>query len=314
MTTRHRLLERAVAVALLALGTTLAAPARAAPTKGGPTPGEKLFREGREAMDRKELAVACAKFADSYALEGVVTSLLNEADCEEKRGRLATSLRLWQDGRTKADDASTRAFVDGRVAALSPRVPKLVVHAGPGSGGASVTIDGVALTLDAPLAVDPGDHVIEARSKGGVGDTRRILVDEGKSVEVTVLAEPATLATDGASSEHEDATSRGRARPNRSARLRTAGWVVGAVGVAGLATFGVTGAMVLADHEDCPDFRCSSDKRPQALLGVNGVALGVGVLGVGVAIPLLVVGYGQKSSPVVALEPMIGGAGLRGVF
>lgn len=291
------------------------------PAKGAaPTPGEKLFREGREAMDRKELAVACAKFRESYELEHVVTSLLNEADCEEKRGRLATSYRLWQEGRSKADDDATKSFTDGRVKALAPRVPTLkVLVASAKAKNAVVSLDGVAMAAGESVPVDPGDHVLEARAPGFEPETRRISVAEGKSSEETMLATPVASATIGEVEPSNEPGPSAPAKSSKGSKLKTAGFIVGGVGVVGIATFGVTGAMILAKKGDksCPNFECKSSERPQALLGINAVALGLGVVGIGVAIPLLVVGS-QKDAPATSLVvgPTFDGAGasLRGSF
>jgi hypothetical protein len=251
-----------------------------------PTPGEKLFREGRDAMDRKELALACAKFAESYKLEHVLTSLLNQADCEEKRGRLATSLALWQTGVQKADD-TTKPYAQKRAAALLPRVPNLTVHVGAKTlKEVVVTIDGGPIGLDSPQPIDPGDHVLDAKASGTPPETDKVTLEEGTNREITVLAN-APSAPDVAPvvTPHTDLRSNAKAN-----RMKVAGYAVGAVGLAGLGVFAVTGIVVLADHGSCPHFTCSKDQRPNALLGVNVVGLAVGVVGVAVGIPLVVIG------------------------
>lgn len=293
--------------------------AEAQPAKAAPTEGERLFREGREAMDRKELALACTKFAESYAKEQVVTSLLNEADCEEKRGRLATSLGLWRAGLSRADDAATKSFVEGRVRALLPRVPTLVVRLGH-VAGAAVTFDGGAIATEAPVPVDPGDHVLEARASGVEPETRRVSVEEGKRVEVKLFESPlATSAASGSAAPAGDgasAAAQEASRKARAARLKTTGYVFGGLGLAGLATFGITGAIVLTHHESCPKFTCTTDKRPNELLGANAFALGLGVVGLAVGIPLVVVGSkeGAPSKAALFVEPTLGGASIRGSF
>ena len=68
-------------VALIALaGTAVAGPA-----------AEKLFQDGRTALAAGKLDEACDAFHGSENLEPRVGTLLNVADCEERRGRIATA-------------------------------------------------------------------------------------------------------------------------------------------------------------------------------------------------------------------------------
>src|SRR5262245_3996541 len=56
----------------------------------------RLFEDGQKAMAAQDFATACASFEESYKISGVPGALLNWADCEESRNRLATALGLWQ--------------------------------------------------------------------------------------------------------------------------------------------------------------------------------------------------------------------------
>src|SRR5688572_15982089 len=62
------------------------------------TRARDLFTEGRDAMNRGDYAIACAKFEESMRLFRRASMLLNLGACNEKLGKLATSLRYWQEG------------------------------------------------------------------------------------------------------------------------------------------------------------------------------------------------------------------------
>ncbi|MCX5744194.1 MAG: hypothetical protein NT062_17020, partial [Proteobacteria bacterium] len=55
-------------------------------------PAEKLFREGRDLMNRGKFTEACLHFAQSLAIADEVGPRMNLALCEEKRGHLLAAL------------------------------------------------------------------------------------------------------------------------------------------------------------------------------------------------------------------------------
>jgi len=65
-----------------------------------------LFDEGRAALQRGDLAVACSKFQESNRLDPAVGTAFNLANCEEQRGRTSTAWALFREvaARMKPDD------------------------------------------------------------------------------------------------------------------------------------------------------------------------------------------------------------------
>lgn len=72
--------------------STLAGPAAA---QSAATQADALFKQGRAQMAAGNLEAACTAFDSSQQLDPAVTTLLNLADCREKRGQLATAWGLF---------------------------------------------------------------------------------------------------------------------------------------------------------------------------------------------------------------------------
>lgn len=142
---------------------------------------EALFVEGRAALDAGRLDEACAKLESSQRLEPAAGTLLNLADCEERRGRVATAWEGWRhalDLLPPNDDR--RPLAEQRAKALEKRLPRIGVKIEP---GARVLRDGTELpsaSLETPLPVDPGPHEITV-VRGERRESHKVLVAEGES-------------------------------------------------------------------------------------------------------------------------------------
>ena len=260
---------------------------------------EGLFRDARTSFEAGDFRQACPKFAESLRLDFAVGTLLNLALCEEQIGAIASAWVHYSEvaDRVPADDGRHRIAAE-RVAYLDPIVPRLSVSlASPYAPPSThVTRDGVDLeapSLGVALPVEVGDHVIVVTSPGH--DERRwtVHVARGDHQAITVA-------------------------PGGSSTLRTAGWVVGGVGVASLAVgsyFGVTALSKRSESDaNCNAGICQSAAGTQAYddarasARVADIALGVGIAAVAVAVYLVVVkSHGDSSSS--SLRATAGGLG-----
>src|SRR5882672_2555090 len=57
---------------------------------------DALFQEGQAALERGDLDIACPKLRESDRLDPANGTKLNLADCEEKRGHLASAWELYR--------------------------------------------------------------------------------------------------------------------------------------------------------------------------------------------------------------------------
>ncbi|NUQ79389.1 MAG: hypothetical protein HUU21_38250 [Polyangiaceae bacterium] len=263
-------------------------PALGQPSEG--TRAEMIFREGREAASKGDMEKACAKFEESVALARAPGPVLNLADCEERRGRLVLAARRWAEGLELLAPQDERvAFAKERAAALDKRLPRLrvSVELGPEvqSGAAiSISIDGVEVPAEEASKarpIDPGEHeiVVTAGEKAG---RAKLKIAEGERREVTVKVTGGEMPA---------------APEKASSPLRTAGFVAGGVGLAGLAVFGVTGGLMASHHAAVSD-HCDANKRcdaegldaaesGKALVPINTAALIIGMTGVAAGVTLI---------------------------
>jgi hypothetical protein len=223
---------------------------------GDAAAAEVLFREGRTAADAGDFAIACKKFHESHRLDPAPGTLLNIADCEERLGRLATAWTAYRAVVQKlpANDSRHELALE-RAQALEPRLPRLAIALAPGApAGTEVRRDGVELksaSLDTPLPVDPGEHVIEVTAPGRALQRYELKLAEAERVRRVV--EPGAEIDEGGPGGVVDSRS-------GSSGGRTLGYALGGVGVLGIAAGTVTALLVL-DRKSTVDDNCDADKR-----------------------------------------------------
>ncbi|MDC3958037.1 hypothetical protein [Polyangium jinanense] len=302
---------------------------------------QQLFVEGRKAIEAGDKATGCAKMRESMGLFAVANTLFNVAQCDEGEGKIAGALEHWERGLALIDAKDPRAKVaKERINALSPRVPRLRIVVPPGQPVSAVVLDGTELsptTLSAPLYVEPGSHTIVVRAEGRPDRKHELTLAEKERTEF--VATPAAPGPSGSSSANvvptatASATGGGTPPPPSSFR-RTAGFIVGGVGVAGLIAAGVTGGVIMSKasgFDACKKTRddggsCTIEQADvdtyNNLLVPNAVAWGVGIAGVGVGLVLVLTAPSSKEGeagkasfvPVPIVVPGGGGMGLSGRF
>jgi serine/threonine-protein kinase len=236
---------------------------------------QALFDQARQLMADGKYAEACPKLVESQRLDPGAGTLLNLGQCYEKNGQTASAWVTFKDAAAAAElkhraDWSARARE--RATALEPLLSKLTIDvpADERAIGIQVRRDGVEVGMaewGAPIPIDPGDHAIEASAPakkrwtttahvGPKADQTHVAVplleDEPAPspavVPVAPVAPPAPV-TAPVQSVSEPPTSDGSSQ-------RTAGLVVGAVGIAGVALGSVFGIVALGKNSDsktlCP--------------------------------------------------------------
>ncbi|MDC0745374.1 hypothetical protein [Polyangium mundeleinium] len=338
---------------LLQTTTFVAAPLLAALVFGGvahadekddKARAQKLFIDGRKAIEVGDKANGCAKMRESMGLFAVANTLFNVAQCDEGEGKIAAALEHWERGLALIEAQDPRAKVaKERINALAPRVPRLRIVVPLGQPVSAVVVDGTEFApsaLSAPLHVEPGAHVIVVRAEGRPDRKHELTLAEKERTEFVATPAapgappPAVVPTATASATTSEVVPP-PPPPSSSNFRRTAGFIVGGVGVAGLIAAGVTGG-VLASRDATIDGQCKdagNDKKTCSqgamdlingsgpLFVANGIAWGVGVVGVGVGLALVFTapsGKAKDEAQSTAIVPFFvpggGGASISGRF
>jgi len=257
----------AVRSAVFAL--TLAAFAlRSAPALAGDeAAAEALFLEAKKLAAAGKLAEACPKFAESNRLDRGAGTLIHLADCYEKNNQSASAWATFKDAASAAQAlgrADWQKLATQRAAALEPKLAKLTIKVQEPVEKIEVTRDGAPTSQASwgtPIPVDVGTHTVQATAPTHKPFKTVIKVaKDGDRIEVVVpkldAAPPATAAAKpaGPAAAPPPPVVHGG---DEGAGQRTVGFIVGGVGVAGIAVGAVTGLVAMGKNSDskqaCPN-------------------------------------------------------------
>ena len=286
------------------------------------------FRQGLSLEAAGDWAAALAKFQEVGKVKLTPQVRFHAARCNEQLGRLNEALGEYRLAEYEAGQQGLKeaAEISQARQALESRVPKLVIKRGEGAEAARVELDGVELgeaQIGQPVSVDPGPHTIVAKLGGDRQVQESASVKESETAEV-VLKAPAVAETKPEGPHEGNSTVPPEPEKKHASVVP---WIVGGVGVAGLAASGVFFGLRAGAKSDlekgCDGNTCPAslqDKQSQGELYTTlaWVSLGVGVAGVGVATYLFLSGAGashevRASLPVdVAVLPGGGFVTVRG--
>lgn len=329
---------RWVRLAAVAFVLSLGAPALA----GDKALAETLFVEGRKLMEAGDLAGACERFDASNREDPSPGTMLNLALCYEKRGMTASAWALFRQTITAARTAGRTAHeTSAREGAerLESKLSRLTITLpGERPPGLEVKRGDVVLTAGAfgvPVAVDPGEHTIEATAPGYEPYRGSVTVGpDGDSQSVAIP--PLKPGANGVGDSGAGGSAGGDVTLDRApAGNKTLGYVLAGVGVVALGTGVTFGALAQSqanaaenDAALCPNKQCTPAGRKEidaaetkALLSTIGVGVGVAALGAGIY--FLVADSGAEASARrrttrPRIVPFVGtsggGVGLTGAF
>jgi hypothetical protein len=284
---------------LLAIGLTTA-PAAARPVKKA----TDLFKEGRNALQAGRLDEACNLLRQSFMLEARVGTLLNLAECEEKRGHLLESDERWAQAAELATWQNDKRgeIAEQRRQSLQSRLPSLTVSS---EDETKVMIrsdrDGEVKPVEPgrPTTLDPGRYRVDVAAACPTRSYEVTLV-EGDRQELPVVPPGQALG-----------------RPKRDAAMWIAGWSTLAAGGALAAVgagLGVGAAQKQSDAEPLCDANntCTPEGlslREEGIRFATGSTITFVLGGVGLAagITLLVLSDRDSSTEVKAQVSPQGG-------
>jgi hypothetical protein len=268
-------LVRAAAIGAVTLFGWIGAPADAfaQASASDKAAAESLFDRGLALMRDGKFQEACQVLEQSQTIERGIGTMLYLAECYEKLGRTASAWALFREAASeaRAGGQGSRAEAGAaRAAALEPKLSKLTVLVDPKNvmPGFELLRDGQPMspgTYGAAVPVDPGEHRLEARAPGYLpwsGTARVGLENDSASIGVPELqvdtskpaepvSEPPPIATPISPATPEQ-------EPSRSSPQRTAGLVIGGVGVVALGIGSYFGLSALGKKNDAEE-KCPSD-------------------------------------------------------
>ncbi len=272
--------------ATIVVSVLLASPLAAA---DGSDP-ETLFAEGSALIEQGRCAEALPKLEEAQRLDPGIGTQFNIAVCLQQVGRLGSAWRNFEQvarlagasGKKQREEAAR-----AKLEALKPKVPTLVIRSDE-PGDVTIKVDGAIVNRDAWsfVPVDPGKHTIDA-SASTKQRWSSIVVAPAEGAKLDVVIPKLTIV---------ERTKIVTVTSETSNKRRTLGFILGGVGVAGVAAAAVTGVLLLnakstADERCTP--RCIDAKgafdqegadavsRGKTLLPINAVAWGVAAVGLG---------------------------------
>jgi hypothetical protein len=307
-----RRIARIFPLIVVTLGVPVAAHAQQAAA-------DALFDSARASMTKGDFANACEQFRASDKLDPAVGTELNLADCEEKRGHVASAWELYRTVSDKLSESDERlAFARSRAQTLQARVPRLTLSLAADAPKDSTVRDGNvdlgSAAFGVALPLEPGAHELVVSAPGfeartfqlqlAEGEARALSVAPGNRAAAAPASAPPSLAKEPV--KREESADSGSSR-------RTLGFVLGGVGVAGLGAGAVAGLLSIGKQHtvsaECqPDKSCTSagvsaahSGRTLELVSNIGWVVGAGALGVG-AYLLLTSSPENKPSTSLALS------------
>jgi hypothetical protein len=304
------------------------APARAAgpeePAVGADSSAKTKFADALKLYKNGNVAEALPLFREVAELTHSPNAQLYVGYCLAQSAKRAEAYRAFAlvlkqiSEHPDAKYEPTREAAEAQLAILNVRLAKLVILIADLPSGLAVTLDGAAVeekTLGSSIVVEPGTHHVEASAAGLAPVRRDVSIDGGElktlnlSLKKTEQAQPSPLTPAPV------ATPPAAAPPEEKHPIRAAGYVTGAVGVAGVAVFAITGLMAKSAFDkldrECGAAGCSDSShqndidRGKSLQTVANIGLVVGAVGLigGGTMVLLGGGKHRDSGARVSLSP-----------
>lgn len=279
---------------------------------------QSLYDQGLKDMLAERFSEGCPLLERSVELDPLPGAIFTLAACYGRWGKTLTASQRYDSFLRKVAELpeAERAKQDDRVktakeklAELAPLIPKLTLRftATPGPG-VTAELDGRRLPpgdIGVPIPLDPGEHrvvVKDPREGQALGVTSqeavvRLQPGDQRTLELEIAAGQPTgdgsQQAGAAEGEEPDEPT-----PVDGDTIRTIGFVVGGVGVAGIVVGAITGGMVMGKKgtvsDNCEGDVCTQEgldavdsAKPLALVSNVGFGVGLAALAAGVLMVLL---------------------------
>lgn len=303
---------------------------------GNEVAAEALFGEAKKLAAAGKYAEACPKFAESNRLDRGAGTMIHLGDCYEKNKQSASAWATYKEAASAAQAINRKDWeklANDRAAALEKKLARLTIKVEAANDRAEVTRDGTAISKaewGVAIPVDMGAHTVEAKQSGFKPFTASVTVaKDGESMEVTVPAleqEPVTRPPQVPENRPPPPVTTTPPPPDADksggGSQRTIGFLVGGLGVAGVAVGAVTGLMAIGKSNDAKA-SCANDgpcrdatavdasNSAQSLATVSTIAFIAGGVAVGAGAVLIFTAPSKKTGVRIVPNAGPGSAGLN---
>lgn len=301
---------------------------------------QNQFLEGKAALDSNQPQAALEAFRASYEAVASPNSHLFMARCLSALGDYAGAYREYalvseEAQREAAQDpkyvATAKAAVEEQTE-LRQKLGFIIVRLAEVPPEATVTLGELRLSPDAllaPIPVNPGLVEVKASAPSSAPTQSLVMIAAGEEKEVSLSLAPVVASEPMQGQFMLDTSAADEASRKR---LRTAAFVAGGVGAAGLVTFAVAGSMARSQYSTlqdecggpCPASRQSDIDAGRRSQTIANIGLAVGAVGLGAGTVLYLVSrpkaqdstVGAASVPPLTAEVAAGPSwlGVRGTF
>jgi len=261
---------RAVALAVL-VGTTAIPVAADAQNAQALAQAREEFRKGIAAEAAGDWEGALTVFKGVAQVKSTPQVRFHIAQCEEKTGDFVQALGSYRLALYEAEQSKTadvQSASKAALAALEPRIPKLTLTRGAGAEVAKVVLDDRELgpnSVGSPMSVNPGGHHVVASAPGRETVTIDVTLAEKETKSVEIALPESTAESPGSVGPAKPSVSSSPDQdkptpPPGTSPVKIAGFVVGGVGIAGLAVGGIFFGMKQSAISDL-DAACGPDRK-----------------------------------------------------
>jgi hypothetical protein len=282
-----------------------------------------LFEKGVADMEAGRFESACPAIEESQRIDPRPGTLFTVAECQARWGKVASAAARYQEyvdlvSRLGPDQqARHKARVDiarAQLVKLKPTVPTLTLVLPPDAPpGTYATRNGEVLkgaALGLALPVDPGEYLVVTHVPGAPERESKVSIQLGEAkrvpLDVTVaVSKPAAAPLSPPVAAPSQGSQAAAPAPTHGSSRKTAAYVAGGVGIAGIALGSVTGVLVLSKkhtmNDNCTGTDCNADgvsaaNSAKTLATVSDVGFGVGIAGLAVGTILLLTGGSESAA------------------
>lgn len=265
-----------------------------------------LLRDATIEQKKGNCGDAIDLLQQALAIKETAEATMRLGECQASVGALVEGLASLEKADTLARgsrDTATQRALAKKTPALRARVPLLSLDLPADVKDPQVSLDGEPISAEKaaqPLAVNPGEHTVDASAEGRRPFTRTLTLAEKARITVQVLLpKPEEPRVEPPPSPPE---------PDRSRPIPAATWIGGSaavlLGAGGAVAYVIAGEMAADGEAECASRIACDPATMDTVRRLDAAALGMWIgagIGAGVAITFLVLSQSGEPEPTASI-------------